>query len=99
MRRGLNDLLKNQKAILSDLLDKLGGDSRVYLLAARPEVKYEAALHDCFQHCKNRHEVILEFKFFDEGCWRITGPAKAKNGEILLSSPPLWHIAYWDELY
>jgi len=95
--RGLNDLLVKQQVILSDLLGKLGDDARVYyILATCPEVRYEAALRDCFQHCKNCEVLILEITFFDEGRRKIAGPVKAADGTILLSSPPLWDIAYFD---
>jgi hypothetical protein len=61
MRSRLNNLLVNQQAIPSDLLGKLGGNTRVYYhLAACPEVIYKAALCDCFQHCINRQVVIRE---------------------------------------
>ncbi len=96
-RSGLSVLLGQQEAILSGFLRKLGDDARVfYLLAARREVRYEAALRDCFQHCKNQEAVILKLKIFIDGRWRNTGPS-TKDGVILLSDTPLWPIVDGDQ--
>ncbi len=78
-------------------LRKLGDDARVfYLLAARREIRYEAALCDCFQPCKNREAVILELKIFIDGRWWNTGPS-TEDGVILLSDTPPWPIVDGDQ--
>jgi hypothetical protein len=96
-RSGLSVLLGHQEAILSGSLRKLGDDARVfYPLAAHREIRYEAALRDCCQHCKNQEAVILELKIFIDGRWRNTGPS-TEDGVILLSDTPLWPIVNGDQ--
>jgi hypothetical protein len=96
-RSGLSVLLGHQEAILLGSLCNLGNDARVfYPLPTRREIRYEAALHNCCQHCKNREAVILELKIFIDGRWRNTGPS-TEDGVILLSDTPLWPIVDGDQ--
>jgi hypothetical protein len=97
-------LLENQQYVLLGLLEQLGGCSKVfYILAARPEVTYKAALRDCVKHCANRQEVLMELRYWAGDRWKITGPA-TKNNIIVLSTPTdniitnVWDIADWDKI-
>ncbi len=88
--------MSGQQTSLSDLNDELGKESTVFfLLASRPKVIYDAALRDCFQLCWNHQEVLLEIRYLDEDGWTIAGPTTI-NGEIILSMPPVWHMAEWE---
>jgi hypothetical protein len=97
MRTALDRLLSIQQTSLSDLNDELGKESTVFfLLASRPEVIYDAALRDCFQLYRNRQEVLLEIRYLDEDGWTTAGP-DTSNGVIILSTPPVWHMAGWED--